>query len=80
MKPLTLINSRFIIETNKKRIVLFYFFKAKSAQLITKKPRPVITGGNMNFGPDNPTKIIAIPKMINKNAEMLKMVLFSMAF
>lgn len=80
MKQLTLEISRFIIEINKKRKVLFYFFRAKIAQLITKKPKPVITGGSMSFGPDSPTKIIAIPKTINKNAEMLKTVLFSIAF
>lgn len=43
-----------------------------------KKPSPVITGGSINLGPDKPTKIIAMPKMINKNEEILKTVLFSM--
>lgn len=80
MKQLTLEISRFITETNKKRKVLFYFFSANSAQLTTKKPKPVITGGNISFGPDRPTKIIAIPKTINKNAEIFKTVLFSIAF
>ncbi len=59
---------------------MFYLFSAKSAQLITKKPSPVITGGNINLGPDIPTKIIATPRMINKNAEMVKTVLFSIVF
>lgn len=80
MKLLPLKWSRPIIETNSKTKRLFYFFSANSAQLTTKKPRPVITGGNMSLGPDNPTKIIAIPKMINKKEEMVKTFLFSMGF
>lgn len=66
------------MEQTRKHRILFYLFIEKSAQLMTKKPRPVMTGGNINLGPDKPTKIIAIPRMINKSAEMLKTVLFSM--
>lgn len=80
MKPPSLKRNRFITETNRKTKRLFYFFSANSAQLTTKKPRPVITGGNMSLGPDSPTKIIAIPKMINKKEEMVKTFLFSMEF